>query len=387
MTDSFDVIMIGGGIVGLSAAIALRQRQVSVALLDAGSLTLEEAQPTEIDPRVYAINKASQQLFQSLGAWDLMNPARISPYQHMHVWDSTTKASIDFDARMIAQDRLGTILEESVIKRALLHQVSALTIPTFSKTRVSSLKVNAQGYCVTSDTGASWQAKLIIVADGAMSATRDLLGVAVTTWPYHHHAIVSTVRTKMPHQATAYQVFHPNGPLAFLPLIDPYQCSIVWSTKPDHVKSLMALEDKDFSDELARAFGHKLGTCTVIGKRYSFPLHMRHAKQYSGPGWVLMGDAAHTIHPLAGLGLNIGLADLAVFLELLGKDRLLSKKQLGAYHRQRHYEVWKMIALMGGLKSLFSSTLSPVASARGFGLQALDHMMPIKRHLIELVSG
>lgn len=384
MAPSFDVIIIGGGIVGLSAAIALHQRKLSVAILDAGSLTADN---TDIDSRVYAINKSSQQMFQSLGVSDLMDPERISPYQHMHVWDSTNKASMDFDARMIAQDRLGTILEESVIKRALLERVSTLSIPMFPMMRVSSLKKTEQGYCVMSETGASWQAKLLIVADGAMSATRDLLGVAVTTWPYHHHAIVATVRTAKPHQSTAYQVFHPNGPLAFLPLTDSYQCSIVWSTLPADAISLMALDDNDFSAKLTQAFANKLGACTVVSRRYSFPLHMRHAKQYSGSHWVLMGDAAHTIHPLAGLGLNVGLGDLAVFLDYLDEYGLESKKVLGAYHRQRHYEVWNMIALMGGLKSFFSNTLSPVASVRGFGLQVIDRLTPLKRYLIELVSG
>lgn len=381
MTSSFDVIVIGGGIVGLSAAIAMSQRGYSVALIDAGTLTIET---TKVDSRVYAINNASQSLFQTLGIWDLLDKARVSPYEHMHVWDAANSAHIDFDARIVGMDRLGTIIEESIIKQALLQHISTTNIALFPDCRITAVQPTADGVCIQTDNK-KWQAKLMIVADGAASATRELLGVAVTSWPYHQQAIVTSIHTDKPHLRTAYQVFNPDGPLAFLPLANQHDCSIVWSTTPARAEHLMALSDEQFAEQIRDAFAAKLGNCKVVGKRHQFPLHMRHAKRYSGLGWLLMGDAAHTIHPLAGLGLNVGLADLNAWVQILNTDKenICSTKKLGMYQRQRKFQVWQMIALMESLKTIFSNPLSPLTALRGMGLRVCNGTVPLKRLLIE----
>lgn len=381
VNDIHDVFIIGGGIVGLSAALAMSQRHFSVALVDAGSLTVNT---DAVDPRVYAINRASQSLLETLGVWDRIDKTRMSPYQHMHVWDAVNGAHIDFDARMVASDRLGTILEESIIKQALLQQVSQQNITLFPHCRVTAVEATLDK--VTVDDGKrSWQAKLLMVADGGDSAVRQLLGVPITSWPYHQQAIVTIVHTEKPHHRTAYQVFNPDGPLAFLPLAHPHQCSIVWSTSTTRAESLMHLPDAQFVEQLNASFAPKLGACSIIDKRYSFPLRMRHAKQYSGPRWLLMGDAAHTIHPLAGLGLNLGLADLSTWLTHFGESQLNKApvRQLGAYQRQRKHAVWKMIALMEGLKTVFAQPLPPFAALRGFGLRICDRFLPLKRFFID----
>ncbi len=385
MTSSFDVIVIGGGIVGLSAAIAMNQQGYSVALLDAGALI---ADTRSIDSRVYAINNASQSLFDALGVWAHLDKSRISPYRHMHVWDAATTAHIDFDARMVGMDRLGTIIEESVIKQALLHCISLQNITMLSQCRVTSVASTDDGVLIKGSDN-EWHAKLLIVADGASSVTRQLLGVSVTSWPYHQQAIVTTIRTEKPHQATAYQVFNVDGPLAFLPLADPYQCSIVWSTTPAHAKQLMALSNVEFEEQITAAFFATLGACKVEAKRHEFSLHMRHAKCYSGDNWLLMGDAAHTIHPLAGLGLNVGLADLSAWIDFLATDKQKnwSVKTLRAYQRQRKFQVWKMIALMDGLKTLFANPTAPMVALRGLGLRVCNHLQPLKRLFVEQAAG
>ena len=381
MNQSFDVIVIGGGIVGLSAAIAMRQRNFSVALIDAGSLTVDTK---VIDSRVYAINHASQSLLQRLGAWETLEKTRVSPYQHMHVWDVKNGAHIDFDARMVGFDRLGSIIEESVIKQALFHRLSLEGVITFPHRRVASVESKPDEICISNGTH-SWHANLLIVADGAASVTRQLLGVPITSWPYHQQAIVTTIHTEKSHEHTAYQVFNADGPLAFLPLPDPHQCSIVWSTTSLRADALMSLPDQQFAEQLTGAFAAKLGGCAVVGARHQFPLHMRHAKRYSGPRWLLMGDAAHTIHPLAGLGLNVGLADLTAWLGILDMDKreAWSNKMLSAYQRQRKYHVWQMIALMESLKAIFANPLPPVAILRGLGLRSFNHLLPLKRWFIE----
>lgn len=385
MNQSFDVVVIGAGVVGLTAAIAMSQRDFSVAIIDAGGLTVDTS---KIDARVYAINQASQALLYTLDVWDHLDKTRTSPYTHMHVWDAVSEAHIDFDARMVGCNHLGTIIEESIIKQALLQQMSKQSVVTFPHCKIASVQPTVDEMHISDGTN-SWQAKLLIIADGALSITRQLLGVSLTSWPYHQQAIVSHIRTEKPHQQTAYQVFNPDGPLAFLPLADLHHCSIVWSTTPTRAHELMNLTEDQFAVQLTQAFAAKLGKCEVLDQRHQFPLYMRHAKRYSGPHWLLMGDAAHTIHPLAGLGLNVGLADLRAWIALLDaqKTHLGSTKLLSAYQRQRKHAVWQMIALMEGLKVMFANPLPPIAALRGMGLRACNNLLPLKRFFIEQAAN
>jgi 2-octaprenylphenol hydroxylase len=234
-----------------------------------------------------------------------------------------------------------------------------------------------------------WLGKLLLIADGAHSPARQILQVAMTQWSYEQHALVAVVQVEKPHKSTAYQVFQPDGPLAFLPLPESHKCSIVWSTSPERAQSLMAMDDKTFNAELTRTFAAKLGDVAVEGMRYQFPLKMRHVQQYAGNRWLLLGDAAHTIHPLAGLGLNLGLADVANWLEQLDASSrtLVSKKMLGAYQRSRKAAVWQTIVLMEGFKRLFSYQAFPLVSLRAFGLRLCNHSGLLKRLFIQHASG
>jgi 2-octaprenylphenol hydroxylase len=383
MTNEFDVVVIGGGIMGLSTAVAMRQRHFSVALIDTGALDLEACNKS----RVYALNRASQALLQTLGVWPLIEDSSV-PYRHMHVWDAATHAHIDFDARMIGCNQLGVIVDEARIKEYLLAQARVLQVALMPHNRIHSIKQDGMHQLLNTN-GTLLRSRLLMVADGAQSATKELLNVSTTSWPYHQHAITATVSTEKPHQNTAYQIFTPHGPLAFLPLQDVCQCSIVWSSSINYAQMLMALSDDAFSQQLTQAFEAKLGTVRVQSIRQKFPLHMRHSTRYSGNNWLILGDAAHTIHPLAGLGLNLGLADLTSFLQLLDKEPHCrwSQKTLRAYQRQRKYAVWQTIALMQGLKTLFSHPFPPIATLRGMGLHVCNHLPLLKRLLIEHAAG
>jgi 2-polyprenylphenol 6-hydroxylase len=386
-SHQFDVIVAGGGVIGLTAALAMAQRNFTVALLDAGDLQIKSLEKPDL--RVYAINHASQTLFKQLGVWDSIDVSSISPYQYMYVWDAATLACIEFDARLIASPNLGSIIEETVIKNALLKRLALeQRVTLFPEHKITQVNNTSQEMTLISNEQL-WQGKLLLVTDGANSPIRNMLETPIISWPYHQHALVATVQTEKAHRQTAYQVFNPDGPLAFLPLIDKHLCSIVWSTTPQKVNQLMALSPETFNEVLSKAFAYKLGQVNVASERHQFPLVMRHAKQYVGKNWLLLGDAAHTIHPLAGLGLNVGLADITTWLNCLNRDtnRSLSKKALTAYQRERKYAVWQVIALMGGLKTLFANPLSPIATLRRVGLNICNEFTPLKRLFIEQAVG
>ncbi|USQ13600.1 FAD-dependent monooxygenase [Legionella lytica] len=386
MNLQFNVLIIGGGVVGLTAAIAMAQRGYTIAVIDAGSLTVDTS---KTDMRVYAINQASQTLLQRLGVWRHLEPSRLSPYSQMYVWDAVNGAHIDFDSRCVASSHLGTIIEESILKQALLQQAAQYPeIHLFPGCCVDAVHEDVQGIKVSSQHQ-SWEGQLLMVADGANSPVRQKLKVALTTWPYQQQAIVATVAVEKAHQHTAYQVFNPDGPLAFLPLANPNECSIVWSTESERAKKLMECSDEQFNEELTKAFAKKLGSVHLISTRHQFPLQMRHVKQYTGARWLLLGDAAHTIHPLAGLGLNVGLADINAWLQCLDAtpNNLVSKKALGAYQRERKHAVWQTIALMEGFKRLFSNSFTPIVTLRGLGLGFCNTFMPIKRLFIQHARG
>lgn len=379
------VVVVGGGVVGLSAALAMHQRGYTVVVLDAGSLHVE---PSTVSARVYAINPASERLFQQLGVWDGLDASRVSPYQQMHVWDAATLAHIDFNSRMIAASHLGCIIDESNIKHALLCAIANTDISLCPESTVISVQEHSHGIEVRTHAH-SWSAALLIIADGASSSTRERLQVPITQWSYHQQALITTVQTEKPHRQTAYQVFSPEGILAFLPLSDPHQCSIVWSSRPKLTEHRTQYTEAEFNQQLNSAFQNKLGQTQVISKRYAFPLHMRHVKHYAGSHWIIMGDAAHTIHPLAGLGLNLGLADLSDWLRLLDEKQLSlnAKRTLATYQRQRQAAVWQAIALMEGLKTLFLTPLTPIATLRGLGLNLCNRFNPLKRLFIDHAAG
>jgi 2-octaprenylphenol hydroxylase len=381
MSEHRDFVIMGAGVIGLTAALALHQRGYSVVLLEANAIH------TPSSTRVYALNLASQQLFQTLGVWHPIS-SHATAYERMYVWDAQSHAKIEFDARMLARDQLGVILEEQHLKSALMQQITACAIPILAPWQTTALDV-LEDKIIVRNQQQSIQADFLLIADGARSTTRELLRIPMTHWPYQQRAIVATVAVEKPHAQTAYQIFRPQGPLAFLPLADPHHCSIVWSTALPHVESLMALSEEAFAQELAQAFEHRLGKVTILSERHSFPLQMQHVQQYAGTRWAIMGDAAHTIHPLAGLGLNLGLADLSALLSLIDKPfkTTLTRRQLQMYQRQRKYALWQTILFLQGIHRLFTQTLPPIQFMRRMGLKICDRLPLLKRAVIEHAAG
>jgi 2-octaprenylphenol hydroxylase len=391
MNKQYDVIVIGAGMVGLTVANCLANTELEILVLDHHPL-LSGWQLPEVAGRVSAINCRSQDIFIECGAWQRMTALRVSPYQHMHVWDSEGTGVIDFDSAQMDQAELGHIIENDVLTTALQQNLKDCKhVTLLAPVQLQEMRRHGVGMELITSAG-SFHAPLLIGADGAHSWLRQQCHIELTQQSYEHKAIVATVTTEKPHQQTAWQRFLPTGPLAFLPLSDPHQCSIVWSSVPQKADFLMEQEDESFKTLLATAFDHQLGKMVAVGPRACYPLHMRHAKDYTQEGIALIGDAAHTIHPLAGQGVNLGIAD-AHELATVIRDALARRQRYGKhailrrYERARKAETSAMILTMAGFKELFASENTWVTRLRNQGLSLVNRCTPVKSLIMRQAMG
>jgi 2-octaprenylphenol hydroxylase len=389
-TQTYDVAIVGGGMVGLATAIGLANADLNVVVIDAGTIQAVSGEPKL---RVSAINKASQQLLENLGAWQYLDDSRIRPYQKMSVWDKDGLGKIDFDAHSIGAVHLGSIIENDSIRYALAKRASDISnISHLEGQRLERIAFGEREAWLTLANGDNISAAVVVAADGANSWVRQQCSIPLTFWDYGHHAIVATVRTELPHDATARQAFLPAGPLAMLPLYDDHLCSIVWSVSPEQAEQLLALDEVEFSKSLTAALDGRLGMCQVISERQSFPLRMRYARHFARHRLVLAGDAAHTIHPLAGQGVNLGFLDAASIIDTLselheqGKD-LGEYSHLRALERWRKAEAMEMIATMEGFKRLFAGSNPFKKAIRDIGLTLVDNVAGLKTVFIKQAMG
>ncbi|MBB1363356.1 MULTISPECIES: FAD-dependent oxidoreductase [unclassified Shewanella] len=389
-TKTYDVAIVGGGMVGLATAIGLANADLNVVVIDAGTTQAVSGDPKL---RVSAINKASQQLLENLGAWQYLDDSRVSPYQKMSVWDKDGLGKIEFDAHSISEAYLGSIIENDAISYALAKRASEISNITYIENqRLERVAFGEREAWLTLANGDNVSAAVVVAADGANSWVRQQCSIPLTFWDYGHHAIVATVRTELAHDATARQAFLPGGPLAMLPLYDDNLCSIVWSVPPDQAEQLLALDDIEFGKALTAALDGRLGMCQVISERQSFPLRMRYARHFARHRLVLAGDAAHTIHPLAGQGVNLGFLDAASIIETFtelheqGKD-LGEYSHLRALERWRKAEAMEMIATMEGFKRLFAGSNPLKKAMRDIGLTLVDNVAGLKTVFIKQAMG
>ncbi len=401
MNSSLDaeIIIVGGGLVGLTLAAALLRAGLSVIVLESSDAPLPSPvapDATQFDQRVFAINRASENIFRALGqgcesAWTVMQEQRISPYHNMQVWEK--QGSIEFCCADIFEENLGHIIEQQVMLVALQRIVQSYdTVQILRPAQWQSFTTHEQHIQVDLQDGRSLKAAVLIGADGAHSKVREQAGIQWDSQPYGHHALVATVRTELPHAKTAWQRFLPTGPLAFLPLSEPHTSSIVWSTPPEHAKALLNMSPAEFADSLQKAFDSKLGVIEATHSRGVFPLVRRHAKQYVLPRLALVGDALRTIHPLAGQGVNMGLLDAAALADVLIKAHA-QHHDVGSYWTLRGYERWRkghnllMLNSMDAFKHLFSNDILPLRVARNLSLNVANKAPWFKQHMILQAMG
>lgn len=404
---AFDVLIVGGGMVGAAAAVALGGTNLRVGLLDAARFHVparDLAAPSPaFDVRVSAISPASRQFFQTLGCWEDMVRDRVSPYTQMQVWDEDGTGTVHFSAADIHQPELGHIIENRVILNALyrrLQDIGAVTLLPAAKLAQMSRSGSGLDSLVTisTDSGDHYTCRLLVGADGTGSRVRELAGFKLREWDYQHTAIVTSVQTEHPHGGTAWQKFMSTGPLAFLPLSpaldsnDQHYCSIVWSATPELADELLGLSDAGFCLRLQQVMEGRFGIIQWADNRMAFPLRQRHATSYVVDGVVLIGDAAHSIHPLAGQGVNLGLADVRVLVEEvsanLQRGRAVNELlMLRRYERRRMPQNLGMMWMMEGFKRLFAADTLPLRWARNVGMRFVDGNSLLRNRLIRQATG
>ncbi|MEQ3697516.1 MAG: UbiH/UbiF/VisC/COQ6 family ubiquinone biosynthesis hydroxylase [Pseudomonadales bacterium] len=391
------VIVVGGGIIGAVTAahlaLSLPSEQLAVTLVDGGPAPQPSAEDAPADVRVVALTAASVSLLKQTNIWDRIPAQRRQKYQQMRVWDREGTGNIHFSAAEASLDELGWIVENAALNYAATQQLAEIGVRCLWNTSVERCFEDEQGVTVQLADGQQLHPDLLVAADGANSRIRDQLDIPVARASYEQRAIVATIESEQSHANTAYQSFLSSGPVALLPL--PIQNekhfeSLVWSADNAEAERLMSLTEEQFSAELAQAMESVCGKLTLASKRYSFPLQRAHANYYVGAGWVLLGDAAHTIHPLAGQGANLGFSDALVLAEELNKALARGvplSVPLKRYERRRRGDNQLTALSMSGFKWLFGNDNPALRVARNWGLSHVNKPGLLKQWLLSQAQG
>ncbi len=392
MNHEYAVIIVGGGIVGATAACALAQAGIHVALLDTHNPERSWPEEQPVDSRVSALTRASQNILQALDVWPAMVSRGVGAYDQMHVWDADSAGVLHFDAADTEYPELGHIVENRVTVAALWDKLESLPTATIlCPAKVADLEYKTAGRRVILEDGRLLEADVVIAADGRDSALRKMAGITTTGWEYGQDGLVATVSTEKSHQCTAWQRFLPEGPLAFLPLKNG-QCSIVWTLSHKTAQQSMDLAEADFLSQLEQASGGILGKMLDVGVRAAFPLRFQYAKHTIAEHFVLIGDAAHAMHPLAGQGANAGLLDAAAIAELMIKADEVGRP-LGSHKLLRHYERWRkgdnlaMMSSMDIINKTYAQQNEVIRQIRGTGMNWINQSAWLRNYFNRYAMG
>jgi ubiquinone biosynthesis UbiH/UbiF/VisC/COQ6 family hydroxylase len=378
-----DILIAGAGLVGMALAAALADTSYSVGIVDqALPVALPEGQ---LDSRIYAISPRSQRLLAQIGTWSRISAQRIAPIRQMRIAEWGKAGRLHLEALEVDADELATIVESQCLQRALKSRLTeAGNVCCLIPHQIQSISVQSAYAEVILDDQRIIHTKLLVGADGARSLIRTQMGGIVKSHDYQQQGIVANYCCEKPHQGIAYQWFFPDGILAWLPL-PGNNMSMVWSADNLLAEQLLALTPEELTKKVAALGGGILGKLTMIGQPAAFPLYLTHVKQWVAPRVALVGDAAHTLHPLAGQGVNLGFGDIEVLARLLlkkgsdpGQLRLLRR-----YERERREAVYRMQGVTHILKALFNNEHPVLRPLRQFGLRCTDRMGFIKRQLIQ----
>jgi 2-octaprenylphenol hydroxylase len=391
MSERFEVIVAGGGMVGAAVACALGHGGVRVALFDKAEPARQWPQEP-IDIRVSALTRASRLMLEQLGVWPGMVRRGVSPYREMRVFDARAGGELHFDCADTDYSELGHIVENRVTVAALWDMLDTLdSVSCITPAKVTGIENEPEGVRLRLDDGRIFKADLVIAADGHDSALRKMAGIGVTGWDYGQHGLVATVTTELSHRNTAWQRFLDEGPLAFLPLANG-QCSIVWTLRSETAQAHLALPEADFLEVLEQASDGLLGKMLAAGPRAAFPLRFQYANSYTSDHLVLAGDAAHVMHPLAGQGANAGLLDAAAIAEIILEARR-AQRSLSGRGLLRRYERWRkgdnliMMGSMDALNKAFGIRSRGLAELRSTGMGWINQAGWLKNYFNRYAMG
>jgi 2-octaprenyl-6-methoxyphenol hydroxylase len=389
MGDDAELLIAGGGMIGLLLGAACAGAGLSVAVVDREDPATMLGQA--FDGRASAIAYGSRQVLDALGLWPKIAPAA-EPILEIRVADDDSPWFLHYDHRDLGDAPLGYIVENRVLRRVLIEHVRDLpSLELLAPLAVERVDASPLAASAVLSDGRRLQARLVAAADGAASPLRHAVHIRSLEWRYPQLGIVTTVRHARPHRGMAVEHFLPAGPFAILPMTGD-RSSIVWTERDELAPRLVVLADDAFAAELAARFGDFLGTVEPVGPRWTYPLGLMLAERYAATRLVLVGEAAHVIHPIAGQGLNLGIRDVAALAELvidwrrlgldIGDDRVLQR-----YERWRRFDTFMLAAVTDGLNRLFSNRFAPLRLARDIGLAMVDRMPPLKRLLMRDAMG
>ncbi|RCX24755.1 2-octaprenyl-6-methoxyphenyl hydroxylase [Thioalbus denitrificans] len=388
---AYDIAIVGGGLSGSSLACALAGCGLRIAVIESAP-PAEDGAPAAFDERVLALAYGSRRILDGLGVWAGL-AAAAAPIRRIHVSDRGHFGCVRLDAAEEGVEALGYVLPMRPLGRALAAAARAAAgVDYLNPARCTAAGLTPELATLTLETPAGERtltARLLVVADGGRTGLQESLGIRTSVRDYGQSAIIANVATEYPHEGVAYERFTDTGPLALLPL-DGHRCALVWSVPPDQAGEIAALPDARFLERLQARFGERLGRFTAVGERHVYPLRLTQAGEWARPRLVLVGNAAHTLHPIAGQGFNLGLRDVAVLAEVLAEaaragDDPGSAAVTRAYARRRRVDLRRTIGLTDALARLFSNDLPPLVLVRDLGLVGMG-LVPGLRHWLARVT-
>jgi len=384
-----DAVIVGGGVVGAATALSLAQQGLAVVLVEGREPPAwSAAQP---DLRVYAFAPDNAALLDALGVWSSIQSARVQPYRRMQVWDAAGGDALSFDADALGRAQLGWIVENALLVDRLWAALPAAGVRLHCPATVEEVEQDDHGVRLRLSDGTRLDARLAIAADGAASALRRSAGIEVSDHDYDQRGVVAFIETEQPHALTAWQRFLPTGPLAVLPFVDG-RSSIVWTLPSAEAERVVALSDDAFARELQSALAGQLGAMRPVSPRAAFPLRRQLAKQFVADRIVLVGDAAHVVHPLAGQGVNLGLRDVAALRDLVISAQArrvdwTAPHRLARWSRQRRSESLAAAYTFEGINRVFSTDEMHLTLLRGHVLGLAGKLPPLVNLLWRRASG